>query len=620
MRIAFPNERRGAKDQLLIEEVTRVFRHLLASTLSSMTSDEVRNALEGGRIGLFLQSAEIISLRDFPDDENDGHMVDGLVEKLRNPPVGTFPVGPFLALTLYRYPQVLPISLDFDLVPDWFRASFLIHYLSSPRIFLLPGGSDACLSSISAIMSKILGGIAQNNPTDAAKEAFLSFIKMSNFIPLYFNESNLKSAYRLRAEIFEIFLRSNGRNIDHQPTALSASNRRLRVGVLANHFSPQTETYATIPFYRDLDRSKFEVILISCSKTNHPLEAACAKLADRMVFLPDPWEHAVDTIRLLGLDFLIIGSNVTAVCNKAMIISLHKLARIQIANICSPTTTGFSSIDYYMSGSLSEPDDAQMYYCEKLVRLNGPAHCYDYSLEAPVSSEETLSRAGLGIGPQDVVYVSGANFFKILPEVEEVWAQILSLTPGSRLILYPFNRNWSNSYPDEAFMRRLQSVLQRYDIATERVIVLRPAPSRADVLNRLAFCDIYLDSFPFSGATSLLDPLDAGLPAIVLDGTTFRGLVGPALLRSAGLADLIAADIQAYVDKAVRLGKEPQERARFRAMMREHAGHSAVFYDTKRFGQNVQSALELMWREYEDGTLATWKVLHGPGAGKAARV
>jgi predicted O-linked N-acetylglucosamine transferase (SPINDLY family) len=605
MRIEFPDERIGFAEELLIEGAARVFRYRLAKTLAAMTEDEVRHAM-GARVSSFLSSLDAISLRDFPDDETDAQIVDSLVEKILSDSSGKFPVGPFLALTLYRYHQDQPVVFGVDLVPDWFRASFLAYYLSSPRIFLSYGRSKAFLSSTSALMSNILVGLAEENPTPAIKEAFHNFVQKSNFIAMYFNESNLKPAYELRSDIFELFLASSGRVLDHRPKS-KKSNRRLRVGILANHFSPQTETYATIPFYRHLDRSKFEVILISCTKTNHSLEAACARLADRMVFLPESWERAVDKIRLLDLDLMIIGSNVTAVCNLTMIISLHRLARIQIASVCSCTTTGFSSVDYFISGLLSEPADAQTHYSEKLVLLDGPAHCYDYTLEAPATPTENLSRAKLGISPSELVYVSGANFFKILPEVEEVWAQILSRTPGSRLILYPFNQNWSNSYPDEAFMRRLQGVLERHDVATERVIVLRPASSRADVLNRLSFCDVYLDSFPFSGATSLLDPLDAGLPTVTLDGTTFRGLVGPGILRSIAMEELIADDVQAYVDIAIKLANEPEERLRLAGIIRNRVGPAAAFYDTKRFGANVQSALEQMWREYEDGTLATWK-------------
>ena len=42
--------------------------------------------------------------------------------------------------------------------------------------------------------------------------------------------------------------------------------------------------------------------------------------------------------------------------------------------------------------------------------------------------------------------------------------------------------------------------------------------SPTDVRKVMAMTDIYVDSFPYTGATSLLDPLEAGVPPVTMAG------------------------------------------------------------------------------------------------------
>jgi predicted O-linked N-acetylglucosamine transferase (SPINDLY family) len=181
--------------------------------------------------------------------------------------------------------------------------------------------------------------------------------------------------------------------------------------------------------------------------------------------------------------------------------------------------------------------------------------------------------------------------------------RILAEVPKARLILYPFNPNWSN-YPVDPFMQRLNAAMLRNNIDSARVIVFGMAPSRADILHRLQICDVYLDSFPFSGATSLLDPFETGLPTVVMDGSSFRALVGPALLRAIEMGELIANGPDAYIAMAVKLARDATLRNRFKSRIREKMNAVPSFFDGKRYGAQVESALQQMWREYESGDLS----------------
>jgi len=281
------------------------------------------------------------------------------------------------------------------------------------------------------------------------------------------------------------------------------------------------------------------------------------------------------------------------------LLAAHRLARLQGVNVCSCATTGFRSIDYYLSGTLSEPQTgAQNHYTEKLLMIDGPAHCYDFATETvSASAAPALLRGDYGIEPDAVVFASGANCCKIMPELQETWAQILAAAPRSRLLLYPFNPNWTNQYPVRPFVHLLKAALNRHNVSPDRLLIFGTAPERGEIYSRLKLADVYLDSFPFAGATSLLDPLELGIPCIALDGANFRSLVGPAFLRDLGLGEFVAPNRQAYVDLAVKLASDPAYRTEARQRFAAAMAAGPRFLNPAWYSGEVARALSAAWNE-----------------------
>jgi CRISPR-associated protein Csy1 len=90
-------------------------------------------------------------------------------------------------------------------------------------------------------------------------------------------------------------------------------------------------------------------------------------------------------------------------------------------------------------------------------------------------------------------------------------------------------------------------------------------------------CDVMLDTLHWSGGNTALDALSVGLPMVTLHGTLMRGRQSSAMLRRAGLDDLIALDREGYVRIAARLGADREWRMAIR--QRSLAGRAALFDD-----------------------------------------
>jgi hypothetical protein len=258
-----------------------------------------------------------------------------------------------------------------------------------------------------------------------------------------------------------------------------------------------------------------------------------------------------------------------------------------------------SNVDYYISGKLTEPENnAQQQYRETLITIDCPAHCHDFATEENILPTITVNRESLGLANNEIVYISGANFYKIIPEVEEAWAKIIAKVPNSKLVLYPFNPNWSSSYPIMEFRRRIISTFAQCGIAEEKLIILNPVPNRVDVKERLKIADVYLDSFPFSSINSLIDPLEVGLPIIIRDGNLFRSLMGAALLRDLKVENLITDSEESYIQLAIELGNNPELRQQKSDEIKAAMNNNPSFLDSRSYSAKMGNLFQELFRNY----------------------
>jgi predicted O-linked N-acetylglucosamine transferase (SPINDLY family) len=421
--------------------------------------------------------------------------------------------------------------------------------IGRPRLFLREGDAEAYTRFLEAVTTRIL----ETARRDPGHQAVQTFLNESHFIDACFSQSDLRPLFEKRAAIARLHLAGFATRPDLPPAERRAAGR-TRIGILCNHFAAHPETFVTMPLFRHLDRSRFEIHLLSQLPFDVDAHAvAVAQLAEHAIVLPGSLADKLAAVRKLDLDVLCVGTNVTAGMNASFLLALHRLARIQIAGCCSPATTGISGIDYFLSGDLAETSpDPQRLYTEKLIRLRGTGMCFDTSLDSVPPLR--LDRTALGIPGDATVFASGANMNKIGPELRKAWARILAGTPGSVLVTYPYGSTWDLTYPRAVFESAMRAALAAESVDEARVIFLDPLKSRAKVKAVLAHADIYLDSFPYGGANTIVDALEQGIPSIAMRGGFQRSQQGAAILEDLGMDDLVARDLDDYCRLAIALG------------------------------------------------------------------
>ena len=583
-------------------ETVRNLRKQVAESWLNQANEQLEGSYVGGwrKANQLLQSSGIKTEPLTKEEQTfSSKLVANITKGFDEPKAIQF----LLAAMLYYRADQLPLQHDLIHIPSWFINDYLKFVFNSPHFQEL-GEADSYYCYMQQWIDYLHASIFSNPNSSFWQNVAVQFLQVANFIPIYFNEANLKDIYVKRAEILESVIRLDGYEFDYEFAGRDSKRKKIRLGILASHFTPAAETFASLPIYEYLSRD-FEVILYSLSQTGHDLEQYCQSCANSFKRLPQNLKEQVNFIRADDLDILFIATNVTAGTNQICLLSIHRLARVQVTSIASIVTTGIRNIDYYISGKLTDQSpEAEHHYQEQLLQLDGSAHCFSYGSEQNTATV-VVEREKLGISEESVVFVSVANMFKITPELSHTWAKIIASVPDSVLLLFPFGPNWSNSYPKKNFMNNISKIFSQYGLEPSRCITLDPVPvpNRDDIKEYLKLADVYLDSYPFSGTTSLIEPLEVGLPIVARQGTYLRSAMGAALLQDIGMYDLVGNSEESYIQVAIALGTEPELRKQKSSQIKQKMQGNPRFLDSCSYSAQVGALFQELLRKHQTEAL-----------------
>lgn len=571
-------------------------RHEIARVLLATPPERLESVYKGD-LGEACFTMLNGGIAGYPPLEQERQFVADVMRQVTGNNASHAALNAILAAMLYESPyKYLPCEL-LPRIPVWLLRTVFRGVLGQQWLFREKGEIELYYRSLSRWVNYLHASILGNRTSAHWQEVLRAFLQYASLVSLYFSWHNLRDLCRQRAELIEFAQELWGAQPDFEFGPRAQETGKIRFGVLMQDLDERSETFATLPVYAHLDRDAIEVILITRAtreKKIAEMETYCAARADRLVEIPNDIQASVRIIRALDLDAIWIGTNMAAGASTFVQLSAHRLARRQLTGGCSPVTTGFRNMDVFVSGELSEPTQgAQEQYTEKLVCMDGPVLCFDFGPQGGRAPTVIINRGMLGIPDDAVVYAAGANFFKITPELEETWIRILAAMPGSRLLLYPFNLNWTNYYFVGPLFLRLSATCKRLGVDISRVAIKPPLPDIADVRAMLGnVADVYLDSFPHSGMTSLIDPLLVGVPTVVLEGNSQRSRMASGALRDMDLPQLIASDEESFIRLAVELGRDRERRRQLAGEIREKMNKPPKFLDPGWCGTEMTRLLK----------------------------
>ncbi len=185
-----------------------------------------------------------------------------------------------------------------------------------------------------------------------------------------------------------------------------------------------------------------------------------------------------------------------------------------------------------------------------------------------------LARAQLrraqGLPDTGFVFCNFCDAAKLNPPSFDVWMRLLRTLPGSVL--------WLRRSSDE-MVANLQAEAERRGVQPQRLVWAERLPWQQHLARHPA-ADLFLDSWPFNGHTTVADALLAGLPVLTLQGRAMAARVAASQLRARGLHELVCTSVVAYEDQAMALARQPQKlhllRHRLQHARPQHVGPQAV--------------------------------------------
>ncbi len=582
--------RRGA-DRAPILDTLRQARDRLADHLLHTSDEEFVQQWQGYFGGIVTQFTQG-PLFSVDLNGEDTQRADALAAELATSPSPQ----KMLAASLYRYAFELPLPTEIAFVPALLLEPVIRYLCAAPQTFAAPGDVERYAEHLRRWCRYFLAGISADTPRPSSLYGAGEFGSLMKCIPLYSTQDSLRDLYTDRAALINRIQHLNQWPLDHDFPPRQ-SGRKIRLGVVHPDFAGWTESYANLPLFGHLDRERFEIVLFTQRRDDSPVARAARAAASRLVMLNDDVSAQINAIRRECLDLLIFGANVTAVASPLVELACFRLARIQLTHFVSPVTTGMPFMDYFISGRLSEPENnPQAGYTEKLLLLEGPGFCFEFGIDS-FPAEKPKSRGSLGLPGEAVVFASGANLHKIIPELMDLWARILAQVPDSRLLLFPFGPAWTASYDDVRFLRIFHERLARHQVAPGRLVVIERLPNRGAVRDILRLADIYLDSLRHGGGFSLVDPLSLDIPTVVHRGTNLRSLHAVGMMRDLGIPELIASGEDHYVRLAVELARDPARQHALSARIHAAMRRPPSFLDPVAHGAEVGRLYERILRD-----------------------
>jgi predicted O-linked N-acetylglucosamine transferase (SPINDLY family) len=366
---------------------------------------------------------------------------------------------------------------------------------------------------------------------------------------------------------------------------------KIRLAYLSGDFCDHAVSRLLVSLWEEHDRNRFEVFALSfCpADNNSELGLRVVTAFDQFIDISTKSDEEVALlIQYLEIDIAVDLMGFTAK-NRTHIFSF-KAVPIQINYLGYPATMGANYIDYIFADAYLIPSEYQHYYAEKVIYL---PECFQANDSQRLVPEITKTRAEVGLPETGFVFCSFNSSYKFTPPFFQVWMNLLTAVPDSVLWLFA---------GDDVVQNNLRNEAVRYGVAVERLVFTKKVSYDAYLAN-YQLADLFLDTLPFNGGTTVSDALWMKLPVLTCSGEAFAARMAGSLLHAIGLPELIAHNLLDYQEKAVKLATNPILLAEIKEKLLQNRKTHPLF-NAERFRYHIELAYITMWEKQQRGEAA----------------
>jgi predicted O-linked N-acetylglucosamine transferase (SPINDLY family) len=264
----------------------------------------------------------------------------------------------------------------------------------------------------------------------------------------------------------------------------------------------------------------------------------------------------------------------------------YRPAPVQVAWINFVQSTGLTCMDYVLHCDGMDVPGTEAYFTEEIWSLGELMSPSRPAAERPDPTPTPALKNGY------VTFGSFNNPAKLDDSTVAAWARILQARPSDRLVLkYGF-------FVDPVLQRATQARFAAYGARPEQ-LEFRGHSTGMDYLREFQDIDLALDPSPSVGGTTTHDAMANGVPVLANMGDNFYARAAACTVAPLGIPELVAADWEAYVERALVLTADFEALDRLRARIRP-AFDASSYRDEAGFTRILEDAFRQMFARWID--------------------
>lgn len=330
-----------------------------------------------------------------------------------------------------------------------------------------------------------------------------------------------------------------------------ASNPRLKLGILSNHFNRHSVGWCSIDVIEELSCLPIDIYLYTTASLKiDDLTNRFAKIA-KILHQPQHYPNGMANAGAIASQMRADGINVLLDLDSFSIPIHSNILAYQPAPVCI-SWLGFdapyiSSDNYFLGDRYTLPADRQQYYREKLVRMpNGFMAVRGFQ---SYHRDRVNMRRAQRISQDQIVYLSMASGRKFNQDLVKAQVAILKQVPDSLLI-------HKSPGDQEVFKAAYKDACEKAGVGFHRIKLLPLFNTEEEHRDIYVLGDVLLDSYPYNAGTHGLEALWFNVPLVTYTGEQFLSRMGYAFLQTIGINEGIAHSWDEYINWGVKYGQD----------------------------------------------------------------
>jgi len=371
----------------------------------------------------------------------------------------------------------------------------------------------------------------------------------------------------------------------HLPAISHKPHNRIRIAYFSSDFRSHAVSYLIAELFELHNRNCFEIYGFSLASPP-PEDKMSQRLRSTFDHFYEVSERSpleiVQLARGLEIDIAFDLNGHTQGAQTS--IFAHRVAPIQINYLGYPGTMGAEYMDYIIADQHLIPPQSRPFYTEKIIYL---PHSFQINDSKRKNINSKLNRLDFNLPPEGFLFCCFNNTYKINLEMLCIWSEILKNVPNSYLWLLSIASSAEDNIRNQALDLGIES----------RRLIFGHRLERNAYLERFQLADLFLDTLPFNGGTTISDALWAGLPVLTQTGNSFAARMGTSLLNAVNLPELIASSRDEYIRTAIELAGDSNRLSKIKQKLTKELKTSPLF-NTAQFTKNFENAIQQAYEKY----------------------